>query len=83
MTPSLLRSNVSSKPEFVMLEKTFGSLTHSMAYFCQMPMTILSALNHSQKVTRFPMEAAQRAQANVARWREATSTQRASAEHLS
>ena len=66
-----------------MLEKTFGSLTNSMAYFCQMPTTLLSALEHAQKVNRFPMDAAERAQHNVARWREASKENLSNATHTS
>lgn len=54
--PSLLRSNVAARPEFVRLERVFGSLTGAMRYFTRLPSTPAAALRHLLTVRSFPWE---------------------------
>jgi hypothetical protein len=49
-----LRSNVSGSPAFSEMERTFGSLTTAMRYFCRLPSTPLGALRHLRTVKEFP-----------------------------
>jgi len=52
--PAPLRSNVAASPEFSEMERTFGSLTTAMRYFCRLPSTPLGALRHLRTVKKFP-----------------------------
>lgn len=52
--PAPLRSNVSASPELSEMERTFGSLTTAMRYFCRLPTTPLAALRHLRTVKAFP-----------------------------
>jgi hypothetical protein len=53
-TPAPLRSNVVASPEFSEMERTFGSLTTAMRYFCRLPDTPVGALVHLATVRKFP-----------------------------
>jgi hypothetical protein len=52
--PAPLRSNVAANPAFSEMERTFGSLTTAMRYFCRLPSTPLGALRHLRTVKAFP-----------------------------
>jgi hypothetical protein len=52
--PAPLRSNVAANPLFSEMERTFGSLTTAMRYFCRLPSTPLGALRHLRTVKEFP-----------------------------
>jgi hypothetical protein len=52
--PPMLRSNVASSPRFAEMERTFGSLTTAMRYFCRLPSTAFGAVRHLSTVRRFP-----------------------------
>jgi len=52
--PAPLRSNVAGSPVFSEMERTFGSLTTAMRYFCRLPSTPLGALRHLRTVRQFP-----------------------------
>jgi hypothetical protein len=49
-----LRSNVAASPVFSELERTFGSMTTSMRYFCRLPTDPRQALAHVRHVHEFP-----------------------------
>ncbi len=52
--PPLLRSNVLASPKFAEMERTFGSLTTAMRYFCRLPTTARGAFRHLLHVKTFP-----------------------------
>ena len=52
--PAPLRSNVAASPVFSEMERTFGSLTTAMRYFCRLPSTPFAALHHLRTVKEFP-----------------------------
>jgi hypothetical protein len=52
--PAPLRSNVAASPAFSEMERTFGSLTTAMRYFCRLPSTPMGALRHLRTVKAFP-----------------------------
>lgn len=60
-TPPLLRSNVEDSPAYRELERTFGSLTAAMRYFCKMPNDAISVARHLVSVRTFPSHLAERA----------------------
>lgn len=49
----LLRSNIAGGP-FAEIERTFGTLTEAMRYFCWLPPDLPGALRHLLTVRRFP-----------------------------
>ncbi len=53
-TPPMLRSNVAQDPRFAMLERTFGTLTGAMRYFCRLPSSPAEGALHLLRVRRFP-----------------------------
>jgi hypothetical protein len=69
----LLRSNVRERRELALLERTFGSLTCAMAYFCEMPTAPHRALAHATMTHEFSEHLAQRALARVHNWRQQAS----------
>jgi hypothetical protein len=52
--PAPLRSNVAASPAFSEMERTFGSLTTAMRYFCRLPSTPTEAVRHLRTVKTFP-----------------------------
>ncbi len=52
-TPPPLRANIGADPRWQKLERTFGSLTGSMRYFCRMPRTLRGAIRHLRRVREF------------------------------
>jgi hypothetical protein len=52
--PAPLRSNVAASPVFSEMERTFGSLTTTMRYFCRLPTDPWEALAHVRRVREFP-----------------------------
>ena len=52
--PPLLRGNVASSQLFGPIEKTFGTLTGAMRYFCGLPATWAGAAHHLYTVRDFP-----------------------------
>lgn len=52
--PAPVRSNIVASPVFSEMERTFGSLTTSMRYFCRLPADPLDAIVHLRRVTAFP-----------------------------
>jgi len=49
-----IRSNIAASPVFAEMERTFGSLTTAMRYFCRLPTDPLEALAHLRRVKAFP-----------------------------
>jgi hypothetical protein len=58
--PAPLRSNVAANPAFSEMERTFGSLTTAMRYFCRLPSTPVDALRHLRTVKAFPRHLGER-----------------------
>lgn len=56
-TPPPLRSNIGES--WSALERTFGSLSAAMRYFCRLPSGWLPALAHLQRVKQFPVSFAE------------------------
>jgi hypothetical protein len=54
--PAPLRSNVASSPAFCEMERTFGSLTTTMRYFCRLPTDPWAGLVHLRRVRSFPSQ---------------------------
>ncbi len=54
--PAPIRSNIATSPVFAEMERTFGSLTTSMRYFCRLPTDPLEALAHLRRVKAFPSD---------------------------
>jgi hypothetical protein len=52
--PAPVRSNVAASPTLSEMERTFGSLTTSMRYFCRLPSDPREALAHLRGVRSFP-----------------------------
>ncbi|RYE89576.1 MAG: hypothetical protein EOO75_11575 [Myxococcales bacterium] len=55
----LLRSNVADRPELAPVERTFGTLTAAVRYFCRLPDTPARAAWHLLRVSAFPAELAE------------------------
>lgn len=58
--PAPLRSNVAASPAFSEMERTFGSLTTAMRYFCRLPSTPMGAIRHLRTVKAFPAHLGER-----------------------
>jgi hypothetical protein len=50
----MLRSNVAANPALQPMERTFGTLTEAMRYFCRLPRRPLAAARHLLGVRSFP-----------------------------
>lgn len=53
-----VRGNVQADPRWAPIERTFGTLPRTMAYFARMPDTLSGALRHLRQVKTFPVELA-------------------------
>lgn len=53
-----IRDNVATDPRWMPIERTFGTLPTTLAYFARMPKTIAGAARHLVQVREFPLELA-------------------------
>jgi len=51
----IIRENVAAKPEFMVMERTFGDLPATMRYMARMPTTVMAAARHLATVDSFPV----------------------------
>jgi hypothetical protein len=59
-SPPMLRSNIAQDPQFALLERTFGTLTGAMRYFCRLPSDPLAGARHLLLVREFPAHLGER-----------------------
>lgn len=54
-----IRDNVRSDPHWAPIERTFGTVPRTMAYFAKMPRSLVGAVHHLRTVNAFPVELSQ------------------------